>query len=96
MKLNKDSLVKIISEKLPKNISQNDISLIATSFFDNISKGLVNSERIEIRGFGSISLRNRKVPLDPRSNTSENTVKSNCRSVYFRMAKDLAQKLNSK
>lgn len=95
MKINKDKLVQRILDKSQDGSSFSDVNLVTTEFFDEITNSLVSSERIEFRGFGSFSLRNRKVPVDPRTNNSGNSEKINCRSVYFRMAKDLNDKLNS-
>ena len=53
--MNKATLIKQVSEKT--NIELKAAKLIVESFFDGMAESLKNNERIEIRGFGSFSVR---------------------------------------
>ena len=95
MKLNKEALSKRVFENHHKNLNLDDVSLITSKFFEEISNSMLNAERMEIRGFGSMSVKSKTVPLDPRSNVSGAVEKRLCKSIHFRMSKELGQKLNS-
>ncbi len=89
MKLNKDNLITKVQNSLNENFSAEDIKIIQDELFDYISETLADNKRIELRGFGSFSIRNRLVPLDPRNNTSSNSNRVVKNSVYFRSARKL-------
>ena len=96
MKNNIDKIVTELQKHFGNDFAKDDLKLITSEFFDNIGKSLIDNSRIELRGFGSFSLRQRKVPLDPRTNTKNNNERHVCNSVYFRMAKNLIDTLNKK
>jgi integration host factor subunit beta len=54
-RMNKTDLVKRVSEK--NNIGLKAAKMIVESFFDGMTETLNRGERIEIRGFGSFSVR---------------------------------------
>lgn len=89
MKLNKDNLVAKISTSLNDNFSPEDIKIITDELFDYIAETLADAKRVELRGFGIFSIRDRLVPLDPRNNTSSNSNRVVKNSVYFRPARKL-------
>lgn len=68
------------------NISQEDSKLAIELIIEAISKQLSNSGRVEVRGFGSFSVRPRKTA---GKDESYNTV-------YFRMSRKLRQEMQSK
>ena len=53
--MNKANLIKQVSEKT--NIELKVAKVIVDTFFDAMSKSLEKSERTEIRGFGSFSVK---------------------------------------
>ena len=53
--MNKANLIKRVSEK--NNIALKAAKVIVESFFDGMVESLKNGKRIEIRGFGSFSVR---------------------------------------
>lgn len=58
----KKNLISVIADKSP-DFGKKDITEAVDLVFDYISDELKNSSRVEIRGFGSFSVRNRKKPL---------------------------------
>lgn len=61
-----------------------------------MAKSLANGKRIEVRGFGAFSIKNRPAGTvrNPRHGTS---VQSPARNVmYFRPGKELAERVNNK
>jgi integration host factor subunit beta len=95
MKSNKEVLSKRVFENHHKNLALDDVSLITSEFFNELSNSMLEGERMEIRGFGSMSIKSKTVPCDPRSNISGSSEKRECKSIHFRMSKELGQKLNS-
>ena len=93
MRVNKDILAEEILIKLGYEFPIEDLKLSISIIFDILSETLANKDRIEIRGFGTFSLRNRLVPIDPRKNKEKGGKKVVCNSVYFRMAKKMSDQL---
>ena len=93
MKMKKSELKNKISSKFPY-FSLIDISLAVDLILKNISDGLKDDERIEIRGFGSFSVRSRK-PIRGRNPKTGSSVELGKRRIpYFRAAKALNYKIN--
>jgi integration host factor subunit beta len=58
----KSELVRILNDKLPE-LQTRDVELTVNSMLEQIIVALENGERIEIRGFGSFTLRHQPVRL---------------------------------
>lgn len=93
MKLNTGTLIEEVEKKLNYSLKKDDIKLISSLLFEEISKELINKNRIEIRGFGSFSIRTRNTPSDPRKNNGNSSGRKECNSVYFRMSKNIIDNL---
>ena len=93
MKINKKELI----EKISKNQDQlpyRDIELAVKTIIDCMTRALSTGNRIEIRGFGSFSLRYRK-PRVGRNPKSGETVNINERYVpHFKPGKNLKKRVN--
>ena len=77
-----------------KSFPSADIDYSVKKIFEFISKSLYSGDRIEIRGFGSFSLRYRK-PREGRNPKSGMTVNINERYVpHFKPGKNLKNKVN--
>ncbi len=66
--LTKSELINYMIHESPHLLHQ-DVELAVNSILDCMTKALVNGERIEIRGFGSLSLhyRSPKIGRNPKS-----------------------------
>lgn len=79
----KKSITTAITEKLDY-LSEEDASFAVDTIIDALADNLIQGNRIEIRGFGSFSIRKRKYAgRDEFYNT-----------VYYRMSKSIFGKLN--
>lgn len=79
----KKTIIKQLAKKLDY-LTEDDVSFAVNSIIDNISANLIKGNRIEIRGFGSFSIRERKYAgKDEFYNT-----------VYYRMSKLIFNRLN--
>ena len=93
MKMKKSELKNKISSKFP-HLSLIDTGLAVDLISKNISDGLKNNDRIEIRGFGSFSVRSRQ-PIRGRNPKTGSSVELGKRRIpYFRAAKALNFKIN--
>lgn len=83
---NKHAIDKEISQAIP-SLSKEQISAATTSLLSYVKNGLTSGRRIEIRGFGSLSLRTKNVFLAG----SRDKTKRITKTVYFRMSKNFIQ-----
>ena len=93
MKVNKKTLIEKISRNQDQ-LPQRDIELAVKTIINCMTRALSTSERIEIRGFGSFSLRYRR-PRIGRNPKSGMTVQINERYVpHFKPGKNLKKRVN--
>ena len=79
----KKVLVKSVSERLDY-LSEEDTEFAVDTVIDCFKQNLIKGNRIEIRGFGSFSIRQRKYAgRDEYYNT-----------IYYRMSKTIFERLN--
>ena len=92
--MNKSDLIKGISLKIDR-LKKNDIEESVNQLINVISNSLVDKNRVEIRGFGTFSCRQRPVRLarNPKTGTSI-TVRSKFYT-YFRPSKLLKQQVKN-
>ena len=93
MKVNKKELIEKISRKQDQ-LPHRDIELAVKTAINYMTQALSAGERIEIRGFGSFSLRYRK-PRIGRNPKSGMRVNINERYVpHFKPGKNLKKRVN--
>ncbi|WP_092222181.1 HU family DNA-binding protein [Desulforhopalus singaporensis] len=89
----KKDLVDRVSSEL--SMQKQDVSLAVDIMLDAMSKALIEERRIELRGFGSFSVRSRK----PRSTKNPRTGKimeiPDRKTLHFTMSKSLKEALIS-
>lgn len=89
----KKDLVDKVSAEL--SMQKQDVSLAVDIMLDTMANALVEDRRIELRGFGSFSVRTRK----PRSTKNPRTGKimeiPNRKTLHFTMSKSLKEALIS-
>lgn len=92
--MKKSELIKSIYELYPfLTISQ--VEQVIDIVFSEITKGLQEGRRVEIRGLGSFSLKSRKVQLNFPSKSQQEVSLTDKNTIYFRMGKEFFDKLNS-
>ena len=92
-KMNKSDLVNKISNK-SDSFTEEDIEKSVNSILELISKSLSKKQRVEIRNFGTFSIRSReeRISRNPKTGTSVLVEAKN--HPYFRASKNLKQSLN--
>ena len=93
-KMTKSELVTYVTEQNP-HLYQRDVERIVTTIFDEISSALSRGDRVELRGFGAFSIkqRNARIGRNPRTGS---TVEVPAKRVpYFKTGKQLRNMLNN-
>ena len=91
----KSQLVKKLLNKNP-HLIQKDVENIISLVFEKITSTLENDGRIEIRGFGSLSVRKRKSKNGRNPRTGESVFVPEKKAPIFKSGKGLRNRLNYK
>jgi integration host factor subunit beta len=91
--MTKSELIQHLADANP-HLYQRDIERIVTTIFEEITSALEKGNRVELRGFGAFSIKNRgsRVGRNPRSGEVVNVAAK--RLPYFKTGKQLREKLN--
>ena len=92
--MNKSDLIKNISLQID-NIKKNDIEETVNQLIKLISDSLLEKNRVEIRGFGSFSSRQRSVRLARNPKTGTSITVGSKFYTYFRPSKLLKQQVKN-
>jgi len=89
----KSELIIRLAEK-NLQLYQNDVERIVDTIFETISDALAQGHRVELRGFGAFSVKNRQARIGRNPRTGEQ-VEVSAKSVpYFKIGKLLHDRLN--
>ncbi len=91
--MNRSELISKI-HKLYPFLKADQVTQLINIVFEELTKGLANGKRIEIRGFGSFSVRKRKVQSKFPNSPEEKISFEEKNTVYFRMGKEFFNQLN--
>jgi len=91
--MTKSELIQRLANANP-HLYQRDVERIVTTIFDEITTALANGDRVELRGFGAFSVKERdsRVGRNPRTGEAVNVAAKHI--PYFRTGKQLREKLN--
>ena len=92
--MTKSELILKLHEKY-SSLSVNDIEKILDLFLNNIVKGFQNSQKIELRGFGTFSKKINKEKFVRNPRTSQKIFKKENYKIHFKIGKILHKKINS-
>ncbi|MDF2368538.1 integration host factor subunit beta [Sneathiella sp.] len=90
----KSELIAIIAENNP-HLYQRDVERIVTTLFDEISDALARGDRVELRGFGAFSTKERAARVGRNPRTGEAVQVDKKYVPYFKCGKDLRDRLNT-
>ena len=86
--MNKSDLKKRISSKL-NHLTKKDVEEGSSLIIQHLTNSLYNENRIELRGFGSFSLRKRKERFSRNPKSGKSILIGSKSYLYFRPSKDL-------
>lgn len=93
--MTKSELIQRLSAKYP-HLYQRDIEVLVGTILNEISAALAEGNRVELRGFGAFSVRERE-PRTARNPKNGEVVSIGTRhAIYFRTGKELRERINGK
>ena len=90
----KSKLLKQISDNYP-NFLKKDLEKFFNIFLIDVKETLKRGERVELRGFGVWSTHNQKARISRNPKTGEKVHTPQKKTIHFKMAKELFNKLNN-
>lgn len=89
----KSELILRLAERNP-HLYHRDIERVVATVFDEISAALARGDRVELRGFGAFSVKQRpaRVGRNPRTGASVDVGEKHV--PFFKTGKDLRERLN--
>ena len=88
-----DLIIKIMN--LNSQINQKEIEQSVNTFFDTITISLTNSQKVELRGFGSFGVKKREARLARNPKTGSTVAVSAKKISFFKMGKGMKEQLNN-
>ncbi len=89
----KSELVQVIAEQNP-HLYQRDVENIVNAILDEITNALANGDRVELRGFGAFSVKDREARVGRNPRTGERVQVEKKTVPFFKTGKDLRERLN--
>lgn len=90
----KSELVQLIADNNP-HLYQRDVENIVNSILGEISDALADGDRVELRGFGAFSVKNRQPRQGRNPRTGEKVSVEEKWVPFFKTGKELRERLNS-
>ncbi len=91
--MTKSELIQLLSDKNPQ-LHSSDIEKLVSTVFDEITTALVRGDRVELRGFGAFSVREREARTGRNPRTGEQVEVPSKRTPFFKVGKDLRERIN--
>jgi integration host factor subunit beta len=92
--MTKSELIARLTEANP-HLYQRDVERIVNTVFEEITAALVDGDRVELRGFGAFSIKERAARMGRNPRTGEAVQVDSKLIPYFKTGKQLREKLNS-
>lgn len=93
--MTKNELIKKIAEQYT-SYSQKDIALVVQTILNSLTAAMKKNERIEIRGFGMFSIRERKPRIGRNPKSGAQVALGDRKVPFFKTGKDLRLKVDKK
>ena len=91
--MTKSDLIKRLAEANP-HLYQRDIERIVSTVFEEITEALARGDRVELRGFGAFSVRQRAARVGRNPRTGDEVRVPDKAVPYFKTGKELRERLN--
>ncbi len=90
----KSELVQRIAEQNP-HLYQRDVENIVNAILDEVVDALMHGDRVELRGFGAFSVKNRPARLGRNPRTGQKVDVTEKYVPFFKTGKEMRERLNS-
>ncbi|MDP2700406.1 integration host factor subunit beta [Thalassospira sp.] len=91
--MTKSELIARLAELNP-HLYQRDVERIVATIFDEITEALARGDRVELRGFGAFSVKDRDARVGRNPRTGEAVPVGEKKVPYFKTGKQLRERLN--
>lgn len=92
--MTKSELIQLLVDKNTQ-LHSTDIEKLVSTVFDEITVALVRGDRVELRGFGAFSVREREARTGRNPRTGDQVEVPSKRTPFFKVGKDLRERINS-
>ena len=92
--MTKSQLIKRLVEKYPR-MSVREMQVVINAVLDTISEALANDEHVEIRGFGTFSVRTRNPRKARNPKTGQPVEVPEKNTPFFVVGKELKERINA-
>ncbi|MCC6002660.1 MAG: integration host factor subunit beta [Pararhodobacter sp.] len=89
----RSELIQKLADENP-HLFQRDVERIVNTFFEEIIEAMARGERVELRGFGAFSVKNRDARLGRNPRTGEAVEVDEKAVPFFKTGKLLRDRLN--
>ena len=89
----KSEIVQAIAERNP-HLYQRDVENIVNAILDEITDALARGDRVELRGFGAFSVKNRPPRMGRNPRTGDRVQVEEKWVPFFKTGKELRERLN--
>ena len=90
----KSELIQRLAQANP-HLYQRDVERIVSTIFDEIANALAQGNRVELRGFGAFSVKERPARVGRNPRTGDKVEVAAKRVPFFKTGKELRERLNS-
>ena len=92
--MTKSELIARLAERNP-HLYHRDVEKIVSTIFDEIAAALARRQRVELRGFGAFSVKQREARVGRNPRTGESVHVSEKFIPFFKTGKQLRERLNA-
>jgi integration host factor subunit beta len=92
--MTKSELILRLAELNP-HLYQRDVERIVTTIFEEVTEALARGDRVELRGFGAFSVKDRDPRVGRNPRTGEAVKVERKRTPFFKTGKQLRERLNA-
>ena len=93
--MTKSELISRLAEANP-HLFQRDVERIVSTIFEEIADALARGDRVELRGFGAFSVKQREARVGRNPRTGESVEVDSKAVPFFKTGKLLRERLNHK
>lgn len=91
--MTRSELIQKLAEKNP-HLYLRDVETIVDTTFDEVTEALIRGDRVELRGFGTFSVKERNARTGRNPRTGESVTVDAKRLPFFKTGKGLRERLN--
>jgi integration host factor subunit beta len=91
--MKRSELVDELAKEYP-HLYHRDIEKVVDVFYSSIADALANGQRVELRGFGAFSIKERGPRIARNPKNGDRVAVSSRKTVYYKPGKELKERIN--